>query len=32
MSGSTLNPPEDGGVEYGKGHGTGRARPERFVR
>ncbi|WP_053567733.1 hypothetical protein [Caballeronia cordobensis] len=27
MSGSTLNPPEDDGVEYGKGHGTGALGP-----
>ncbi|WP_106855608.1 chemotaxis protein [Caballeronia novacaledonica] len=27
MSGSTLNPPEDDGAEYGKGHGTGALGP-----
>jgi hypothetical protein len=27
MSGSTLNPPDEGGVEIGKGHGTGALGP-----
>lgn len=27
MSGRTLNPPEDDGAEYGKGHGTGALDP-----
>jgi len=27
MTGSTLNPPDEGGVEWGKGHGTGALGP-----
>ncbi|WP_175939830.1 MULTISPECIES: chemotaxis protein [unclassified Caballeronia] len=27
MTGSTLNPPEEGGTEWGKGHGTGALGP-----